>query len=438
MLSRWSSFLTEGLWNFRLDEIKGARKWFYRWLRIAVLSIRGFFADKCTLRASSLTYYLLMSIVPLFTIVFAIARGFGYHDYLRNELLEKFQDQQTALFEIISFAEKLLEQTRGGVITGIGVVILFWSAVQLLKSIEDALNHIWDIHTKRSWRHLLSEYFSLLFVAPLFFIVSNSATVFIIRYVEGWIYLLPINPGSISLLSFLIHLFPYCLFWILFSFLYYFLPNVKVRASSAFVGGFVAGTLYLIVQWGYIYFQIGVNRFGAIYGSFAALPLFLIWLQISWFLLLFGAEVSHAYQTLQDHEFEPAAKNVSPSFRKIISLWILQLAVKRFCERRLPLTVGWLVGTCKIPAALAHPVLEQLCAAGLLIEVKGSEQAFLPGQPTENLRISDVLKVLDTKGVTAAELPFLRSKELEAFEKVFRSFADLVEQSSENKLLKEI
>lgn len=438
MWTRWRQFFSEGLWNFRLEDAPKGKKLFYRWLRISALSVRSFFADQCILYASSLTYYLLMSIVPLLTIAFAVARGFGYQQYLRGEILEKFQDQKTALFEIIAFAEKLLEETRGGLIAGIGVAVLFWSAVQLLSNIEDAFNHIWDVRKKRSWRHLLSEYFSLLFIAPLIFILSNSATVFIVRYAEGWIHLLPLHSKAIALLLFLLHLLPYGFFWLLFSFLYYFLPNYKVRAVSAFTGGIVAGTLYLVVQWGYIYFQIGVSRYGAVYGSFAALPLFLIWVQVSWFLLLFGAEVSHAHQTVDEHEFGPAVHSSSPGLRKMVMLWIMQLAIQRFKERKIPLTLGWLIGTCKIPAALAQPLIEQLVATNLLIEVKGSEKAYLPGRAYEHLRIADVLQALDEQGTSSADMPFLCAKQLAAFEQAFRVFAEIVQTSSQNYLLSEL
>ena len=243
MWTRWTQFWTEGLWDFRLEDILGWRRVFYRWLRIISLSVRGFITDRCIMRASSLTYYTLMSIVPMLTIFFAIARGFGVQEVLRETLIEKFQDQKIAILEIITFAEKLLDETRGGLIAGIGAVLLFWTAIQLLSSIEEALNHIWDIHKIRSFRRMFSEYFSWLFIAPLLFVLSNSAAVLALRHAKQWI-------GHLQPLFFLVQLTPYALFWFLFSFVYYFLPNTKVRFASAFIGGMVAGTLYFIAQWG--------------------------------------------------------------------------------------------------------------------------------------------------------------------------------------------
>jgi membrane protein len=366
----------------------------------------------------------------MLTIFFAIARGFGVQEVLRETLLEKFQDQKIAILEIIAFAEKLLDQTRGGLIAGIGAVLLFWTAIQLLSSIEEALNHIWDIHKIRSFRHMFSEYFSWLFIAPLLFVLSNSAAVLILKYAEQWI-------GHMKPLFFIVRLTPYALFWLLFSCLYFFLPNTKVRYSSAFIGGVVAGTLYFIAQWGYIYFQIGVSRYGAIYGSFAALPLFLIWVQVSWFLLLFGAEMSYAHQTLDTHEFESTAKRASPNAQKVVSLWILHLAIKQFREKGKAITLSWLIRHCRIPDSLAKPILNRLCETGLLIEIR-EDKSYLPGRSIEQLRMTDALKAIDSQGLSSSELPFFRAKQLEPFEKAMGSFQALMEKADANRLLSEM
>ncbi len=430
MWKQWRLFWTEGLWNFRLEETLGWRRRWYRWLRIVSLSTRGFVADRCAQKASSLTYYTLMSIVPMLTIFFAIARGFGVQETLRDSLLEKFQEQHIAVFEIITFAEKLLEASGRSLVAGIGAVLLFWTAIQLLGNIEESLNHIWDVHKKRPLRHMITEYFSWLFIAPLLFVVSNSVAVLVIRHAELWI-------GDIKLLLFIIRLIPYALFWLFFSFLYYFLPNAKVRYSSALIGGMVSGTLYFIVQLGYIYFQVGVTRYGAIYGSLAALPLFLLWIQVSWFILLFGAEVSYAHQTLEKHEFENMAKQASPNVRRLVSLWILHLIMKQFHETRKAVTLAWLIRHCHIPIALAMPTLNVLREAGLLLEIREGP-SYLPSRFTEQFRIADAIVAIDSQGMSAAELPFLRAKELEPFERTLGAFQDLMEKSDANRLLSDL
>ncbi|MES2272652.1 MAG: YhjD/YihY/BrkB family envelope integrity protein, partial [Chlamydiota bacterium] len=195
-------------------------------------------------------------------------------------------------------------------------------------------------------------------------------------------------------------------------------------------GGLFAGCLYVILQWGYIYFQIGVNRFGAIYGSMAALPLFLIWLQLSWFLLLFGAEISHAHQTLADHEFEESASQVSFSFKRIVSLWIVHLTVNRFLKREAPLSLELLTKFYQLPRALVIPLLKELVDCHLLVEVKGG---YIPGRPIEELRISDVFDALESRGIS--DFPFIHSRQLAPFADLMDQFREQIEKSPLNILV---
>lgn len=265
-----------------------------RWLRIAYLACCRFYLDKCALNSSSLTYYTLMSLVPMLAMSIAIARGFGYSDVMREQLLERFQDQKEILAKLFDYADLFLEQAKGGAIAGLGVLILFFTVALLLRNLESILNHIWQVKRIRNWRRIFTDYLSIMLVAPIFFIFASSASVFVVDLLESWV--------QNSLLLFFIHIIPYGLFWILFSFIYLFMPNCNVQIRSAMLGGVVAACLYLIVQWGYIYFQLSVSQYGLIYGNMAALPLLLIWIQLSWFIILFGAEISHAHQTADEHE----------------------------------------------------------------------------------------------------------------------------------------
>jgi len=431
-MEKIKNFFHEDLWNFTLSREKGWRYFTFKWLRIFCLSVRGFSRDKCTLSASSLTYYTLMSIVPILAMSLAISRGFGYHENLRAQLLHNFQDQNAALVELFNYADKFLEQARGGLIAGIGLVILFWSVALLLSSLEEILNHIWGTRM-RSWRRIVSDYFALMLTAPILFLLFNSVAVFVVHQLEQGIRLLYLPGFGISLLLFLVNLLPYGLFWIFFTFLYLFMPNAKVHFRSALLAGFFAGSAYLIVQWGYIYFQVGVSRYGAIYGSMAALPLFLIWLQLSWFIFLFGAEISYAHQTLDEHEYEGKANRVSLRFKRLLSLWFVHLATHRFLKREPPLTQERLVKQYHIPVALASPVLNELVQCGILVEAKGG---YIPGRPVDEMRISDVLNALETQG--AVDFPFVESKYLAPFERALENFRMQIEQSSENSLLRHV
>ena len=424
-------FWSSDLWNFRLDELTGWKRLWYKTLRLISLSVSGFCKDDCSIRASSLTYYTLMSIVPILALSFSIAKAFNLHEPLKEELLVKFHENKEAITEMIFFADRLVNETRGGLLAGIGIIVLIWSALSLIESMESAVNHIWDMNKMRSWRRLISEYISLLLVAPILFIFSSTTVVIVATHIEHLFQNLPLGNFLISFLHIFATLIPYASFSLFFSFLYYVLPNVKVKFYSAFIGGVVAGIFYLLAQWGYIYFQIGVSHYGAVYGSLAALPLFLIWVQVSWFIFLFGAEVSCSYQSLDAHEFGASLEKASPRFKKILSLWLLQFIMNHFQETLQPTSLFSIRQQCRIPLSIATPLLQELVFCNLLIKAKDS--TYLPSRPLENLRISDALEAIESKG--ESDMPFIHSKELIHFERALRSFAELIKKSPENQLL---
>jgi membrane protein len=422
MVDRIKNYLSEGLWNFPLSQESGWRRFAFKWLRVAYLSLRGFHRDRCNLSASSLTYYTLMSIVPILALAFAIARGFGYNETLRNELLQHFSEQHAAFTELFKFADALLDQARGGVVAGIGLIFLFVTVIGLLTNLEKIFNHIWLVKKTRSWKRLLSDYLALMLIAPIIFVVGSSMAVFAVEYLEVGIRILPVSPLAVSWLLFLVNMIPYCLFWILFTFIYLFMPNTKIHFRSAGLAGLFAAVLYLIAQWGYIYFQIGVGRYGAVYGSMAALPLFLIWVQVSWVLLLFGAEISYAHQTLEDHEFESMAKKASHSYKQLIALWMVHLAVKKgFVSYEL------FVKRFQVPMALVKPILQELVECEILHEARGG---FVPDRNALEMRISDVIEILESNGEN--DFPMIDSRALASFEKALEFFRKTIESTPEN------
>jgi membrane protein len=422
MIEKIKHYFCETLWNFPLSQERGFRRFWVKWLRIGYLAARGFYQDKCSLSASSLTYYTIMSIVPVIAMAFAIARGFGYHDILRMELLERFPDQNTALVEIFKYADSFLEQARGGVIAGVGLVILFLTVALLLSSLEGILNHIWGVKYLRPWRRIFSDYFGLMLIGPILFVVASSMAVFTVEYLDIGIRSLPISGWAISWLLFLVNLVPYGLFWLLFTFLYLVMPNTQVHFRSAALAGLFTACLYVLVQWAYIVFQIGVNRYGAIYGSMAALPLFLIWIQVSWFLLLFGAEISCAHQTLGEHEYEGFAERMSYSFKRLLSLWIVHLAIKKGYLSLETLTKGY-----QIPIALSKQLLQELTDCELLHEARGG---YVPAHHTFEMKISDCINALETRGEN--QFPLIDSKSLAAFENALDQFRKAIESSPAN------
>ena len=311
--------------------------------------------------------------------------------------------------------------------------------MKVLGHIESALNDIWEQKKPRSLWRKFSDYFAITLISPIFIIMSGSATVFVTTQIK----LITQNVALIGYFSpvifFLLKFTPYLLVWALFTFIYIVMPNTKVRFTSGLIAGIVAGTMYQVLQGTYIHFQVLVAKYNAIYGSFAALPLFLIWLQLSWLILLFGAEVSFAHQNVDTYEFEPDRQNLSPAFKKLLALQISHLVVRAFANGREPLTTNEIVKTLEIPHRVVRQILFELDASGLVSEIEsenGKETAYQPARDTDLFSIQYILEALDHKGT--ADIHVAPSDELETFSAALASFNEMIKNSPANKRLKDL
>ena len=438
-ITKFINFIEKDIWRIRTNQLSGMKSFALRQLRIILLAVRGFSEDKCMLRASALTFFSLLSIVPVVAMAFGIAKGFGFELKLETLLFENLQGQEEVVEKIIGFSQAMLENTQGGIIAGVGIVVLFWTVIKLLGQIEESFNEIWGIKKSRSFARKFSDYISIMLICPVLLIMSSSVTVIIISQapllVDKLSFLGPIVPLIITSLKIL----PYAVIWTVFTFIYVFIPNAKINFQAGLLGGIIAGSTYQIVQWFYITFQVGVSKYGAIYGSFAALPLFLVWLQMSWLIVLLGAEVSFAKQNVETYEFEADCLNVSHSFKRLISLYIVQLSVKNFCKGEKPWQADQISHFLELPIRLVRQILFELTEAGLLVEVKlndANSVFYQPARDPEFLTIFHVLEALDQHGVDA--VPIINSEEFNKLKETFDKFKTAVENSPSNIALKDI
>jgi len=432
------NYLKTGIWRIPLATVKQPKAFIIRLLRTILLTIRGFATDNCAIRASSLTFYTLLSIVPVAALAFGIAKGFGFEKLLEKQVLESFAGQEEVILQIIDFAHSLLENTQGGLIAGIGIVLLFWAVIKVLHHIENALNHIWHV-APRSFGRKFSNYLAIMLICPILIIVSSSVNVYItsqVTTITGKIALLEmVSPLIFKSLTIL----PYGLTWIMFTLIYMVMPNTRVYLSSGILAGITAGTFFHLSQKFYISAQINVAQYNAIYGSFAALPLFLIWLQLSWLIVLFGAEISYAHQNVANYEFEPDYQNASIAFKKLLALQITHLLVIKFKNGENPATTQLISKHLTIPPRLTHQILADLVDSGILSATssnKKQETAFQPARDINTLSIGFILDALEDKG--ANNLNVARTRELEVLAEALRSFRDEVGKTPPNRLLKDI
>lgn len=438
-VSKIIQFFRTEIWRMRLDDLPFKKSIYIKPLRIFVIAVRGFEQDKCLLRASALTFYTVLSIPSVLAMLFGIAKGFGFEKRLEERLFENLPGQEEILTTVISFSNTLLEQTKGGLIAGIGVVVLFWSVLKVLAHIENALNKIWEIKESRSWGRKISDYLSIMLLAPVLILMSGSITVFITTQITQitqkvtWLGML--NP----LIYFSFNLIPYFLIWVLITFVYVLMPNTKVKLRSGILAGIIAGTIFQLFQEFYIDFQIGMARYNAIYGSFAALPLFLFWVQISWWIVLFGAELSFATQNVRSYEYDPDSRRISPAFKKLLMLQVSHLLIHNFKDGNPPLTASKISKRLSIPVRLLHQVLYELTTAGLLNETRTKRESqfgYQPARDINTLSVGGVLDALDHNGVD--NIPVTKTEELEVLSNSLEQFSQAMQNSPANKLLKDI
>ena len=391
-------FFVRDIWRKTENELSTRWRLLYNSLKVLTVSIRGFINEQLSTKASALTYNTLMTLVPVLALIIAIANGFGFQDMLKTELQKSFSGQQEVLLYIFNWVDSyLLQATGGGVFLGVGIVVLLWSVLSIFGNIEEIFNGIWQVKKGRSYLRQVTDYFSLMLVLPVFVLMSSGISIFISSHISDVLIFDVLAPVA----TFGIEMIPYVLNWILFSLIYMIIPNTKVKFSSAFIAGIVAGTAFQMFQFFYIHSQMWVNKYNAIYGTFAALPLFLFWLQVSWFIVLFGAQMSFAIQNIRNFDYDADSRTISRRYKDFFGLNIISLIAKRFEENKAPYTVSELSTDYNIPVRLVYNRIHKLQEAGLINEViceHRQERAYTPAVDINKLSVALYFERIRHKG----------------------------------------
>lgn len=436
MKIHWIQDLKKEIWRTDLESLSKLKANWIRFLRVVILISQGFTKRQIQQGASALTYYSLLALVPILALLIGIARGFGLEEALKKWLTKQFVEQKLIIERIFQFANSSLETAHQGVLAGVGIVVLLWAGIKIFMYIEANLNTIWEVKGGRSFKRF-TDYFAMILLCPLIVLLSSGITVYLSATVaaltEGG-FLEHVGPYLIPLLN----LIPFFLTGLLFTFLYIFMPNTRVRFLPALWAGIIAGCMYQIVQWIYLYFQIGVTTYNAIYGTFAALPLLLIWIHLSWVIILLGAKISFALQNVNAFDFLTEDVHLSHRFRTILSLRVALFSIKAFLNETPPPSAIEVSNKLSIPLPLTTHLLFQLADAGVLSEVKrdkDDEVCYQPARNLDKLTIKSVIDMINTRG---EEIPLPSSPDIDLILKCLEKFDQTVEQSDGNILLKEI
>ena len=415
-LNKLYTFFTETVF-LRDDKSWGGpvQRLLIRIYKLLFYMVRGMLNHGTLVRSAAMTYYTITSLVPIVAVAFALVKGFGLADTMVSSLYGLFPQYPEVIDYVVSFAENALARTRGGLMASVALVMLFWSIIQLCSSIESAFNNIWEVKTTRSIARQWSDYLAVTLLVPILWIVAYAAGSPLDNVLqETWYF---------AILSRLLSM---VLMWLMFTLLYLIIPNAKVKFTSALTAGIVAGTVFLLFQWGYVYLQKAMTSYNAIYGSFAALPLFLLWVQISWQILLIGGELSFAFQNITRFGEEHEWQRISYDQRRKVMLAAMVIIVRHFRHEGGALSAAVIRQELNLPTRIINDVLFQLTRAGQLIDARQSdnerEAAYAPAYDISRMTLYGVLAAVENHGDNP--LVFVEESDLHRVEQVLEGIKE--------------
>ena len=433
-LSDIITFFTDTVFRKGAGEYRNpVARWAVRQYKLLFYTVQGLSSHGTMVRSAALTFYTLMSLVPVVALVFAVVKGFGLAEGLEQNLYEVLPQSPEVIDYVVGFAQKALARTQGGWVALVGVLTLFWAVIKVFGSIEDAFNNIWEVRSTRSAARKYGDYIAVVVVAPILWVISSSMGNYAAEI---------LGVAGSPALEVLSRAGSLVVAWVMFTFIYVVLPSTKVRFTAALTAGVVAGTAFVLFQWGYVYLQRWMTSYNAIYGSFAALPLFLLWMQISWEILLLGGELSFAYQNVARFDEERESLLVSYDCRRKLMVGVMVLVSRAFREGRGAVSFSEIRDRLDVPTRIMNNILYTLVQARMLSEIRTEgtdyDLEYAPARDISTLRVYDILSAVDSHGFGRDTIDMRSNRELRRCAEVVERLKDVTRASAENVLLTEL
>ena len=433
-LSDIITFFTDTVFRKGAGEYRNpVARWAVRQYKLLFYTVQGLSSHGTMVRSAALTFYTLMSLVPVVALVFAVVKGFGLAEGLEQNLYEVLPQSPEVIDYVVGFAQKALARTQGGWVALVGVLTLFWAVIKVFGSIEDAFNNIWEVRSTRSAARKYGDYIAVVVVAPILWVISSSMGNYAAEI---------LGVAGSPALEVLSRAGSLVVAWVMFTFIYVVLPSTKVRFTAALTAGVVAGTAVVLFQWGYVYLQRWMTSYNAIYGSFAALPLFLLWMQISWEILLLGGELSFAYQNVARFDEERESLLVSYDCRRKLMVGVMVLVSRAFRDGRGAVSFSEIRDRLDVPTRIMNNILYTLVQARMLNEIRTEgtdyDLEYAPARDISTLRVYDILSAVDSHGFGRDTIDMRSNRELRRCAEVVERLKDVTRASAENVLLIDI
>ena len=433
-LSDIITFFTDTVFRKGAGEYRNpVARWAVRQYKLLFYTVQGLSSHGTMVRSAALTFYTLMSLVPVVALVFAVVKGFGLAEGLEQNLYEVLPQSPEVIDYVVGFAQKALARPQGGWVALVGVLTLFWAVIKVFGSIEDAFNNIWEVRSTRSAARKYGDYIAVVVVAPILWVISSSMGNYAAEI---------LGVAGSPALEVLSRAGSLVVAWVMFTFIYVVLPSTKVRFTAALTAGVVAGTAFVLFQWGYVYLQRWMTSYNAIYGSFAALPLFLLWMQISWEILLLGGELSFAYQNVARFDEERESLLVSYDCRRKLMVGVMLLVSRAFRDGRGAVSFSEIRDRLDVPTRIMNNILYTLVQARMLSEIRTEgtdyDLEYAPARDISTLRVYDILSAVDSHGFGRDTIDMRSNRELRRSAEVVERLKDVTRASTENVLLTEL
>lgn len=379
------------VWAVNVNELKGFRKRGVKVLRLLLVAVAEFQESILSIRATSLVYTTLLSLVPFLAVMLSVLKAFGVHQQIQPILSQALEPLGPKGAEITTNIIQFVDNLKVGVLGAVGLAALFYTTYSLIEKIEESLNSIWRIEAGRPLGRKITDYLSVVLVGPVvvftaFGLTASAQSHWLIQTVKG------IEPLG-HMIVILTNLVPFFFMCFLFTFLYKFVPYTTVNLSSALMGGVTAGVFWQVAGMAFAAFVASSGRYSAIYSSFAVLILFLIWLYVSWLIVLAGAQVAYYHQHPSAYLLHLRRKHQTPLFREYLTLVLLRLITRRFLSGKPPLKDDQLARAQGVPLALVESLINDLVKAQIIFRTDDPAGLVL-ARPPESIPLVEVLRVV--------------------------------------------
>lgn len=395
-LRKYYRFITRDVWRTTTQGFSRTTRIGLVTLKTLIMSVKGFNQNDLNTRANSLTYSMTFAIVPILALIVAIARGFGFESVIEHALQSSFLASYNIVPTIMGFVNRYLETAQGGVFLGVGMLILLWAVYSFFRNVENSFNKIWQVEKSRSIMRQFTNYITILLMVPILIVLSSGASIFLSTH----------NAHSmlhVSILhDWLIRIIPWASTCLIMFLMYLIVPNTKVKVASALIPGILIGSLVCVLESLSVYIIMFLSRTSIVYGTFAAIPLLMTWVQWTCLLILTGAELSYSIQNNEQMDFAKDTEAMSRRYKDYLTLYICYRIIKRFEAGEEPLSAQELAHSCNLPARNVNQLISRLVEVRILNQVGGGseidEVRYQPCLDIHRITVGLVLSQIDQQG----------------------------------------